>query len=319
MQLMPDIQSQGLCVPYLIGHNWGMRHAFLVTAYRDFSTLSSLIEQLLSVGHSRIYINIDGRSKKLISQTKTYLAELDNPRVDLQTQTVRWGSYEHFDVYMQMAKKAMADNCDYFHTITGQCRIVKPIPVFEKFFEEHCNQNYIQHFELPDVNWNGLSEPRLDRVKYYQLHDVLDARRLGIVFEVLNTTFKQIQKIIRVDRLKNRQYYGGIVYFSINRKAMDYLTAQWKLIEHEFRYAFCCEETVPQTILLNSPKELKETMVNFDLRYMLWETQHGENPGLLDERNFDEINKLEYLFARKFDSRYSTDLVKLLSKSNASS
>jgi hypothetical protein len=289
-----------------------MRHAFLVTAYRDFSTLSSLIEQLLSVSDSRVYINIDGRSKKLIEQIQSYLDNVNNPRVNLQTQAVRWGSYEHFDVYMQMAKKALADSCDYFHTITGQCRIVKPIPVFEQFFKENSNQNYIQHFELPDVNWNGLAEPRLDRVKYFQLHDVLDARKLGGIFVVLNSTFKLIQKLVGINRLKDRQYYGGIVYFSINRKAMEYLTEQWKLIEHEFRYVFCCEETVPQTILLNSPKELKESMVNFDLRFMLWETQHGENPGLLDERNFDAINKPEFLFARKFDSRHSLTLINLL-------
>jgi hypothetical protein len=286
-----------------------MRHAFLVTAYRDFPTLSSLIEQLLSVSDSRVYINIDGRSKKLIDQIRGYLNDLNSPRIDLQTQTVRWGSYEHFDVYMQMAKKAIDDNCEYFHTITGQCRIIKPIPVFEKFFEENFNQNYIQHFELPDVNWNGLAEPRLDRVKYYQLHDVLDARKLGAIFVVLNTAFKQIQKMIGIDRLKDRQYYGGIVYFSINRKAMNYLTEQWNIIEHEFRYAFCCEETVPQTILLNSPKELKNTMVNFDLRYMLWETQYGENPGLLDGRNFEALNQPQFLFARKFDSRYAKELI----------
>jgi Core-2/I-Branching enzyme len=296
-----------------------MRHAFLVTAYRDFPTLSSLIEQLLSVSDSRVYINIDGRSKKLIDQIRVYLSNLNSPRIDLQTQKVRWGSYEHFDVYMQMAKKAIADNCEYFHTITGQCRIIKPIPAFEKFFEENFTQNYIQHFELPDVNWNGLAEPRLDRVKYYQLHDVLDARKLGAIFVILNTAFKQIQKMIGIDRLRVRQYYGGIVYFSINRKAMDYLTEQWKIIKHEFRYAFCCEETVPQTILLNSPKELKETMVNFDLRYMLWETQHGENPGLLDERNFEALNQPQFLFARKFDSRYSTDLINRISKRKASS
>lgn len=293
-----------------------MRHAFLVTAYRDFSTLSSLIEQLLSVSDSRVYINIDGRSKKLIEQIQSYLDNANNPRVNLQTQTVRWGSYEHFDVYMQMAKKALADSCDYFHTITGQCRIVKPIPVFEQFFKENSNQNYIQHFELPDVNWNGLAEPRLDRVKYFQLHDVLDARKLGGIFVVLNSTFKLIQKLVGINRLKDRQYYGGIVYFSINRKAMEYLTEQWKLIEHEFRYVFCCEETVPQTILLNGPKELKESMVNFDLRFMLWETQHGENPGLLDERNFIGVNKPEYLFARKFDSRYSSSLLARLNKQN---
>jgi len=287
-----------------------MRHAFLITAYRDASTLQSLIEQLLCIHDSRIYINIDGRSEQLIEQIQLYLSGLHCERVYLQTMTVRWGSYEHFDVYMQMAEKAIVDKCEYFHTITGQCRIIKPIHIFEQFFLDHSDQNYIQHFELPDVNWNGLAEPRLDRVKYYQLHDVLDARRLGIIFVAINSTFKLVQKLFGINRLKDRQYYGGIVYFSINRKAMVYLTKEWKVIEREFRYVFCCEETVPQTILLNSPPELRATMVNFDLRYMLWKTQHGENPGILDESNFSELNQPQFLFARKFDSRFSSGLLK---------
>ena len=170
-----------------------MRHAFLITAYRDFATLSSLVEQLLGLKDALIYINIGGRSTALIAQFEQYLKKLNNPRIDLQTQTVRWGSYEHFDVYMQMARKALADDCNYFHTITGQCRIVKPLPYFEAFFEKNHHLNYIQHFALPDVNWNGLGEPRLDRVKYYQRQYILDARRLEIVFVTLNTIFKQLQ------------------------------------------------------------------------------------------------------------------------------
>lgn len=289
-----------------------MRHAFLVTAYRDYATLCSLVDQLLELPDSRIFINIDGRSKELISQFTEHLKTRNNPRIDLQAQEVRWGSYEHFDVFMQMAQKALSINCDYFHTITGQCKIVKPIPTFAAFFEENANKNYIQHFPLPDVNWNGKGEPRLDRVKYYQLHDLLDARKLGIIFRILNSSFKAVQKLIGINRLKNRQYYGGIVYFSINKVAMQYLIQQWKAIASEFKYTFCCEETVPQTILLNSPEALKSTMINFDLRYMLWDSQHGENPGILDERNLAEVEKPEYLFARKFDSRYSDKLIKTL-------
>jgi len=291
-----------------------MRHAFLITAYRDISSLAGLVEQLLRLNDSYIFINIDGRSKSLILQFETYLKKLNSTRVSLQTQKVLWGSYEHFDVYMQMSKKALAKECGYFHTITGQCRIVKPIHFFESFFEENEHLNYIQHFELPDIHWNGLGEPRLDRVKYYQLHDILDARKLGALFVFLNTLFKKLQKIIGINRLKDRTYYGGIVYFSINRKAMDYLVDEWKLISNEFKYVFCCEETVPQTILLNGPKELRESMINFDLRYMLWETQHKENPGILDERNIELVSKEDFLFARKFDTRYSLKLIELLEK-----
>ena len=291
-----------------------MRHAFLVTAYRDFDALCSLVNQLLELEDSYIYINIDGRSQFLITEFEKHLKKLNSQRVNLQTQKVRWGSYEHFDVYMQMSQKALANSCDYFHTITGQCRIVKSIAYFESFFQKNNHLNYIQHFKLPDEHWNGKGEPRLDRVKYYQLHDILDARRLGFTFVFLNTIFKYAQKLIGINRLKDRTYWGGIVYFSINRNAMQYLVDHWKLIKNEFKFVFCCEETVPQTILLNSPTELRQTMINFDLRYMLWETQHNENPGILDERNFACLRKEEYLFARKFDSRYSSKLEDLLKR-----
>jgi len=162
------------------------------------------------------------------------------------------------------------------------------------------------------VNWNGIGEPRLDRVKYYQLHDVLDARRWGFVFEILNRSFKGVQKLLSVNRLKARTYYGGIVYFSLHQSAMRYLLKEWASIAPEFKYTFCCEETVPQTILLNGPQDLRDSLVNFDLRFILWATQHGENPGLLDLSNLDAILGSEYLFARKFDSRYALPLIKAI-------
>jgi hypothetical protein len=203
----------------------------------------------------------------------------------------------------------MQDGCEYFHTITGQCRIVRPLNQFEEFFEKEKGKSFIQYFALPDVNWNGIGEPRLDRVKYYQLHDLLDARRLGIVFEVLNRSFKGVQKLLGINRLKERTYYGGIVYFSLHRNAMAYLLTEWENISSEFKYTFCCEETVPQTILLNGPQELVNSLVNFDLRYILWATQHGENPGLLDLSNLEAVLGGEHLFARKFDSRYAIPLI----------
>ena len=46
------------------------------------------------------------------------------------------------------------------------------------------------------------------------------------------------------------------------------------------------------------------------LRFILWAIQHGENPGLLDLSNLDAILGGEYLFARKFDSRYALPLIK---------
>jgi len=289
-----------------------MKHGFLITAYRDAPMLQALIEQLLALPDAHLWINIDGRYPQVIAQIKPYLERLNNPRVHLWTRRVRWGSYEHMDVFLQMAQAAMQAGCEYFHTITGQCRIVRSLDQFIQFFNEAQGKSFIQYFALPDVNWNGIGEPRLDRVKYYQLHDLLDARRWGIVFEILNRSLKVIQKLLGVNRLKKRTYFGGIVYFSLHQDAMRYLLFEWAKIAPEFKYTFCCEETVPQTILLNGPQKLVDSLVNFDLRFILWATQHGENPGLLDLSNLDAVLGGEHLFARKFDSRYALPLIKAI-------
>ena len=289
-----------------------MKHGFLITAYRDASMLQALIEQLLALPDAHLWINIDGRYPQVIADIKPFLERLNNPRVHLWTKRVRWGSYEHMDVFLQMAQAAMQADCEYFHTITGQCRIVRPLAEFEQFFTAANGKSFIQYFALPDVNWNGIGEPRLDRVKYYQLHDLLDARRWGIVFEILNRSFKGVQKFLGINRLQERTYYGGIVYFSIHQHAMRYLLSEWQRIASEFKYTFCCEETVPQTILLNGPQELVDSLVNFDLRYILWATQHGENPGLLDSSNLEAVLEGEHLFARKFDSRYAMPLIEAI-------
>jgi hypothetical protein len=289
-----------------------MRHSFLITAYRDAPMLQALIEQLLALPDAHLWINIDGRYPQVIAQIKPYLERLNNPRVHLWTRRVRWGSYEHMDVFLKMAQAAIHAGCEYFHTITGQCRIVRPLDQFEQFFKDAKGKSFIQYFELPDVNWNGIGEPRLDRVKYYQLHDLLDARRWGIVFEILNRSLKGIQKLLGINRLKERIYYGGIVYFSLHQNAMRYLLSEWAKSSFEFKYTFCCEETVPQTFLLKGPQVLVDSLVNFDLRFILWATQHGENPGLLDLSNLDSVLGGEYLFARKFDSRYAKSLIEAI-------
>ena len=55
-----------------------MVHAFLVTAYKDYASLIALIEQLLAIPHSRIYINIDARSISFLKQIKGYLKKFSN-------------------------------------------------------------------------------------------------------------------------------------------------------------------------------------------------------------------------------------------------
>ena len=291
-----------------------MIHAFLITAYKDLPSLVSLVEQLLAVEDSQIYISVDARRKNMIKGLSEYVhMSLNNSRIHMQFRTVLPGSFEHLEVFLEMASLAIHKKADFFHTITGQCRIVRSIEEFCKFFDLYREKNFMQHFPIPDPNWDGIGEPREDRIKYYQLHDILDCLQFP-GFGRLNTLFVTLQKIFRVNRLQDISYFGGIVYFSINKKAMQYLLTEWNRTKFLYKHTFCCEETVPQTILMNSPDELKNSLVNFDLRYMLWEYKHGDNPGYLDEDDFLAIRSENYFFARKFDSQISKKLIENLAK-----
>jgi hypothetical protein len=82
-----------------------------------------------------------------------------------------------------------------------------------------------------------------------------------------------------------------------------------------YKHSHCAEEFVLHTILLNSQygKTYRNQIIANHLRFMDWEIGHGESPAILDEVHLPQIrqgqtNEYPYLFARKFDSRYSLSL-----------
>ena len=120
-----------------------------------------------------------------------------------------------------------------------------------------------------------------------------------------------IQKMFKLSRLeKDKNYFGGSGYWSIHKDAAAYILDELKTDSKRWRYTFCPEECAYQTILLNS--RLKDTIVNNNLRYVVWHEKHKELPGILDETDFEKIKATNYLFARKFDSKISNQLLKSL-------
>jgi hypothetical protein len=82
----------------------------------------------------------------------------------------------------------------------------------------------------------------------------------------------------------------------------------------------CAEEFVPHSIILNSEygQNHRKQFICNHLRFISWDVANGESPGILDMSHLDAIaagqkNEYPYLFARKFDSRFSLALAKQLS------
>ncbi len=285
-----------------------MKHAFLITAYRDFFSLESSIDQLLKINESMIFITVDKKQKEFIKQIQENSNFLHNSRVQWRFDLIiNWGSYSHVQAYLDMCERAFNHEAEYFHSMTGQCKIIVPPSEFCKFFNGNKN-SYIEYFKLPRKGWDG-KQGGLARIKYWQLYDLMDAKKYGKLFKRLNQYIVSIQKALRVSRLeKSTDYFGGSGYWSLHVSMILKILEMKNIVKNKWRHTFCPEESVYQTILLNSLN--KNSLVNDNLRYVLWNKQHNEIPGILDESNFEKIKASNCLFARKFDSQISKKLLK---------
>lgn len=287
-----------------------MKHAFLITAYRDFLSLESSIEQLLQINESIIFITVDKKQKKFIRTIYENSDFLDNRRVRWRFDlTINWGSYAHVQAYLDMCKQALNHDADYYHSMTGQCRVVVNPSKFNDFFKKTNGQSYLEYFNLPKPGWDG-KLGGLGRIKFWQLYDFFDAKKYGKFFKRSNQYFVSIQKFFKVSRLvKDTSYFGGSGYWSLYKDAAKCILDELTKSSKQWQHTFCPEECVYQTILLNS--NLKNTIINNNLRYVVWNKKHNEIPGILDEYDYDAIRLCNAIFARKFDNVISKKLINL--------
>jgi hypothetical protein len=298
-----------------------LKHAFLITAYRDASSLIGLFEQILQIDQAVIYCQIDGRSISVIQTMNNWLTENPTikPRVHLRSnQTIRWGSSDHLLAQLSLAQSALDDGANYFHTLTGQCRIISTLDTFTDFFENNSGKNFIEHFPLPSPTW--ARQGGLERIRFFQLHDVMDAKKYGKFFLRLNKHFIQLQRLLGVNRLKkmleSKAPFGGLSYWSLHQDAISEILRDDLMTKKKFLHTFCSEEIIPHTILNNRPF-LRNSLLNHSLRFVLWEEAHGEVPGILDEDHLSQLQAkrsdgIPNLFARKFDSSISKNLINQL-------
>lgn len=301
-----------------------MNHAFILTAYRDPQSLKTLIGQLLTIEGARIYCNIDHRSQSLASVIRDWIKQeqIGNPafaHVQIFDQwTIRYASTDHLAAQLRLIQLALNNGADYCHTLTGQCRLICKPGQFITFFNEHAGQSFIEHFSLPASHWSG--DGGLDRIQYFQLYDVLDIKKWGAIFDISNRFIRSCQKLLKLDRRKSypfepHQFWGGLGYWSLYKDALHAILEHPLITSNIYKHSHCAEEFISHTLLLNSPysKANPTKIISNHLRYMDWEICHGESPGILDISHLENIqagnnNEYPYLFARKFDSRFSQEL-----------
>ncbi|MFT5859680.1 MAG: hypothetical protein ACI865_001784 [Flavobacteriaceae bacterium] len=279
-----------------------MKHALLITAYKDFKQLAQLVNEFDE--NFNIYIHIDKKSK--VNQ-KTIQCILKNANVAyIETKyTVNWGGINHLKSYLLLSEEALKnDQNEYFHLITGQDYPLKNNEYFNELLFNSTDEkiSYLDYSKMPALKlWT--TDGGMGRLEYYNFYDLFNAKSsLG---KKSLYYIKKLQLKLKFKRAINikQQLYGGSTYWTLPRNTLQFVinfTEQNPVFFRRFKYTFCAEEIYFQTVIMNS--EHAKNVINDNLRFIDWENAKDGGPAFLDESDYERIVSSNKLFARKIDS-----------------
>lgn len=286
------------------------KHAFLLGVYINPNYTDAIINQLLS-DKTNIYIHVNDLNwAEFLPLAEKY--ESSNNVMFIHNVKVLWGGSTLLQSVMCMLGKALENKENtYFHLITGQDILIKPLEEFFNFFESNIN-SYISYFALPD--YNRFAGGGLGRFDKYYLYDILDCRKRGFRSK-LNKLCILIQEVIHLKRSKLpfKQIYGGSGWWSLQRDAAEYVYKEWfgEKLFRRLAHTFAPDEMIVMTLLLNSDKHFP--VVNDNLRFMIWEAGLS-GPRNLTISDFDKLKHTNAFFARKMNPVNNADLYHKINK-----
>lgn len=213
---------------------------------------------------------------------------------------------------LDLLRLAMQDESNgYFHMLTGQDILIKPLTGLYQFFDANSERNYLSYGKDQMLNLQKGYLLGLNRSQYYHLFDLINYR--GNMFHrQVEKYFVKAQQLFHIKRKwPFSNYYQGSGWFSLNRMAvteiMEWLQANHKVVE----YTFAPDKVIFQSILLNSKTDYH--IINDNLRLIQWNNQ-GEvgSPVILTEQHFAQIKSSHCFFARKIHPVKSKRLIELI-------
>jgi len=292
-----------------------MKHAILITAYKDFQQLTDLVQEFPAADYN-VYIHIDKKSK-VEEKTISNLLRIENVKCVERKYVINWGGLNHLNAFLHLSRIALKDLENvYFHAITAQDFPLKNIEYFNQLLLSHDGEQkgYMEFFPLPTSQWkNG----GMDRLEYFHFNTYFD-RYSWRGKKILDLALK-IQKKLHFKRKINfkEQIYGGSTYWTLPRNILQYVidfTAEKPTIYKRLHNTNISEEIYVQTILMNS--DHAENMVNDSLRFMDWDNGTDYGPAFLTMEKHEEIVNSKKLFARKIAIDEKELIEKLRSQKN---
>ena len=284
-----------------------MNFVYGIICHQLTNPLIFLVNELIKSPHSIIIIHVDKKTdihtikSQILEHAQIHFIE---DRVDVQ-----WGGYSQIDATLKLLNYAQEFDYKYFSLLSGDDIPLKDVNTIEKFLLES-GKEFLGHDKYVDP---------IPRVKYIY-PDFFYERNKSFIKKIACKIVSNLHKLgflkQNLDQLPI--LYKGTSWFTLSKEAIQYIL---RYIEKNpnydvaFQKSYCGDEVYFHTIIYNSP--FKENL-NLDygltppemaLRYIDWKTG-PDYPRILDDMDFDRMQKSNTLFARKMKKNISFELLK---------
>ncbi len=291
---------------------------YMMILFKDWDQSRRVIDRLDGPNVSFL-IHIDRKTgDDFVAAATKYLAGRANCHF-VKRESVHWGAWGGLvQAQLNGARYVEAHGipCDVFIYMSGQDYPLRSNEEIAGFFAEHPGKQFLENFPLPTSRW---PDGGMDRVKEFHFQ----VRRRHVAYPPLQGG--DVPTLLRPHRKRwpivDRKlpgayaYHGGSAAIILSGEGVSYLNSfvRTRLGRRMIRYFKTVrnpDEIFFQTVFLNS--ELRDTVIDDELRYIDWNPPEGFPPKILRMEDFEKLRASGKLFARKFSSAVDIDVLDAL-------
>ncbi len=286
-----------------------MKNAYCIIAHNNFNLLSELLA-FLDDSNNDIYVHLDKKIRNAKGIIKSLQSNCQRASIIfIRRINVNWGGESQVKCEIELLKAATEKYHDYYHLISGVDVPLKTQNEMNLFLKANYGKQFISIEE-------GINcEAWMNRFEYFHFFSEMlrwyqSIRWINWIIRMPYRIFYRVQKIFKVRRKHGVQFRKGSQWFSVTHECVLFLIQKYESkYQRLFRWTFCPDEHVFQTILFNEEHEFELSNMrdnSRNLRYIDWERGH---PYIFRLNDYDELMLRPEFFARKFDAIVDSNIV----------
>ena len=284
------------------------RFAFCIIAHNQPELFEGLISQIDHVDND-IYVMID--SKADINDFNRFSTRNSKLVFCEKRFNIKWGGISQVKAEIELFRTAYnSGDYSYFHLLSGQDLLIKPVTALNEFISKNSSIQYIQ-LRNKEESRNIVQ----NRISYY--HFLPQLHRFNNIMRLLPKFSVYLQKLLGLRRKWDVDFPMGANWVTISRSFVEEILSRKLEILKKFRFTLCPDELYKQYIFVTSTNhymvDSSRHEVAMSLRKIDWDRG---TPYVWKEEDYEElINSNEYI-ARKFSINNNSLVKKILNHTN---